>query len=244
MRLQSLFISAAAMAFMPLAMAADFSKKDINQMIEEYIRDNPKVIVEALQNYQVQEQARLVQEQNKAVKELRSMFDKEDLHYGEAGNPNGDVLLVEFFDYNCGACKMMFNGLDKLLVEDKNVRVVFVEYPIFGPTSDMNAKISLALNALAPDKYFQFHSKAMSLKGKVTPDGMYKIAKELGVDVDDLKEEVKKDKYNKLIAKDRELGSKLQIRGTPAMIIGDTMANGAMNYEQLKEQVEQARADS
>lgn len=243
--MKHLLTTTALIASISLTQPAPAAENDaqLNKQIEQYILDHPEVIVRSLQQFQVRQEANRIKEQTRAVKEVVKDFEQDDLHYGEAGNPDGDVLIVEFFDYNCPACKMMFESIDALLAKDNQVRVVFVEYPIFGPVSDENAKISMAVAELAPDKYYRFHQALMRQKGKINADLMLSTAANLGIDKEQLKQEYQKDKYDALIEKDRELAQKLKISGTPAAIIGEKMANGALSLQQLETHVRWARDD-
>ena len=220
--------------------AADLTEARVKEIVEDYLRENPKVIIESLQNYQVQEEVRRVQEQAEALKAMGDAFG-DDKNYPVAGNPDGDVQIVEFFDYNCPACKMMFEGIDELLKQDTNVRVVFVEFPIFGPQSDTNAHYALAVHALAPEKYYDFHSAMMRHKGKADEAYVLQIAKELGIDADALKKEAAKEEYQKAIDAHAKLAADLYIQGTPALIINDQLINSALRLDALKEEVAKAR---
>lgn len=220
--------------------AGDLTEERVKEIVKQYIQDNPKDIVESLQNWQRVEQTQQVQNQQKAVVELKDKIASLD-HVGTAGNPKGDVTIVEFFDYNCGACKMMFEGIHSLVEQDKNVQVKFVEYPIFGPQSEENAKIGAAVAFLAPEKYWDFHTGMMRNKGQSNADYAYDVAKNLGIDVAKLKEEAAKQKYVDLMAKDHAMGAQLHIQGTPALIIGETFVGGAIGIEELKEHVDFAR---
>lgn len=236
-------------AFFPLAIAAiatsagasDLNEAKINALIGQYLKDHPEAIIESLQSYQLKEEAERAKKQTEAVKSIASAFQGDKHHYGAAGNPKGDVRIVEFFDYNCPACKMMFKSIDQLLLEDKKTHILFVELPIFGPTSDENAKVSMAVNAIAPDKFYRFHQAAMKTNGKINSEQMLAIAQGLGINKDKLKAEAAKDKYVKLIAKDREIAAKIQIAGTPALIVGEQFIGGALDLAQLKSEVKTAR---
>lgn len=221
--------------------AAELTEQRVNELIETFLRENPNVMIESLQQFQLKEEANRIKKQSEEVKKILPHFERKNLHYGEAGNPDGDVLIVEFFDYNCPACKMMFESIDALLLEDPNVRVVFVEFPIFGEVSDRNAVIALALNAIAPDKYYTFHQALMRHKGKMDESFLLETAARIGVDKEKLEKEAAKEKYAKYIEQDRAIAQKLQISGTPAIIVGEKMANGALDAQGLKNHVRWAR---
>jgi protein-disulfide isomerase len=218
----------------------DISETRVTELVKTYIQDNPKDIIDSLQQWQMREESNRLKQQQSAVGDYVKYF-KENHHYGVAGNPKGDITVVEFFDYNCPACKMMFESLDSVMKEDKNLRVVFVEYPIFGPMSDMNARIATSIAKIAPDKYYAFHTAMMRQKGKVNAEQAYEIAKNTGVDIEKLKEEVAKPENLQHLQKDREVATALHIQGTPALIIGDRMINSALSVNDLKTQIQTSR---
>lgn len=220
--------------------ATSVNEERVSEIVKDYIYNNPKDIIEALQQWQVREESTRIRDQAKAVEKLKSHFD-ENHHYGIAGNPDGDVTIVEFFDYNCPACKMMFETLDSLIKVDDKVRVVFVEYPIFGPQSDMNARIATAVATIAPDKYYDFHTAMIRSKGKIDADQAYQIAQNLEIDIDKLKQQVDSPESMEMLTKDRQLGQELKIQGTPAVIIGNQIINSALPLDDMKAQVRWAR---
>jgi len=216
------------------------TEERVRALVKTYVQENPKDIIQSLQNWQVREESTRVRKQQEAVYEMQDYF-KEDHHYGTVGPDDASVTLVEFFDYNCPACKMMFESIDSLLQEDDDLRVVFVEFPIFGPVSDKNAQIATAVAQLAPDKYYDFHAALMRQKGKLNTEQLYQIAGNLGIDVEALKAEAESPESEALVREDRELAQKLHIRGTPALLINDRIVNNALSKEDLKNQVEALR---
>ncbi len=234
------FMFIAVSSFTPASAAEEMTEERVKQIIENHLKENPKMIMEALQAWQIQKKVEEQKEQQKAVKDNHdALFNEADDPV--AGNKDGDVTIVEFFDYNCPACKMMLESIEAVLLKDKNVRVVFKEFPIFGKKSDDNAKVALAVYQLAPNKYFDFHAAIMRQKGKVDQDYMIRTAKNLGIDETKLKEEIKKPVYDEMLKKDRELAGRLKVRGTPAVIIGDVLIPSALDAASLERQVKAAR---
>lgn len=238
----TLIAAISTIAIAASAQAKELTEERVNELIKDYLYNNPSTIVDALQKWQIEEEANRVKEQVDAVQRLRATAFKSE-HFPRAGNPKGDVTIIEFFDYNCPACKMMFESLDTVMKADDNLNVILVEYPIFGPQSDTNAKIGLAVYALAPKKYFDFHTGMMRHKGKITADDAFKIAGNLGIDVDTLKAEIEKPEYDEMLKKDRDLAAELKIQGTPALIVEDKITNSAVSAEDLKAQIRWARGD-
>tara|TARA_B100001123_G_scaffold288066_1_gene321003 strand:+ start:974 stop:1717 length:744 start_codon:yes stop_codon:yes gene_type:complete len=219
---------------------AEMSDARVNELIEQYIRQHPEVMIDSLQNYQLQEETKRLQDLSKKVAEHVETF-KDSKAFPTVGNPDGDVTIVEFYDYNCPACKMMFNSIDQLLKEDKNVKVVFVEFPIFGPQSDTNAHLAQAVHHLYPDKYFDFHSKLMSFEGRANKQDALDMAQQLGMDPNKLEKEAETPEVDQRIEKNKDLAIELAIEGTPAVIVGTRMINSALPIDQLKAEVATAR---
>ena len=145
---------------------------------------------------------------------------------------NADITIYEFFDYNCGYCKSVFNVIKETLSEDKNINFVFVEYPILSQES-----YTASIAALASKKqglYNDFHSSLMSLKGRISEKEIYKIAKKTGLNVEQLKIDMKNPEIKNQLLQNREIAKLLNLNGTPAFIIGDIIYPGAINKNNLK----------
>lgn len=230
--------------YLPLPKGDSSSADDqIEKVVASYIENNPQAIIDSLQNWQLKAESRRAQQQSDAVKQHKEEFVKSGV-FPEIGNPKGDVVVVEFYDYNCPACKALFEGIDKLVNEDKNVRILMGEFPIFGPVSDKNAKIALAVYKLGgSDAYLKFHTTMMRHKGKANEPFALDTAKGIGLDRDEVKKEANKPEYTEQLAAIRDFAKKLQVRGTPAIIVGDRMFNGAIDYDALKTHVGWAREE-
>ncbi len=217
------------------AEAAALTKSDVEKIVRDYIKSNPQEILNAVDEYQralVSEQRKTVLAQNKF-----SLFKDEA---PEAGNPKGDVAVIEFFDYNCGYCKRVLPDIQKLLDEDKNVRFIFKDFPILGPSSELASKWALA--AAKQGKYLDYHKALMTAQGALNEEVLSSLAKDLGLDVDRLKKDAQGSDISEAISKNRALAASLGLSGTPAFIIGDEVAPGAITIERFRSLVETARA--
>lgn len=229
-----------ATATTPATAASAADKEAVEKIVHDYIMKNPDVIVESVKKWQEGEQERQLEAAKDVIKKNHDAIynDKTDA-YG--GNPKGDVVVVEFFDYNCPACKMMFKGLDELVKKDSNVKVVFKEMPIFGEQSNKNSAVGLAIAELAPEKYFAFHEGMMAHEGRITPEQAIKIGVSLGIKEADIKKTMEKESITKKIQETHLLANELQVRGTPAVIIGDKLIPSAVDYNSLKQIIEEER---
>ena len=237
----ALLSAACLLALSATAQAADpFSaeqKEALNATIKEYILANPEVLAESLSTFQKKQQDGMAGKFKQNFEE-----NKAELMDGGspiAGNPKGDVTVIEFFDYNCGYCKKAIPDITKLLEEDKKVKIVFKEYPILSPKSHEAAAWAIAANKQG--KYIEFHTALMSHQGSVDDAALESVAKKVGLDIDKLRKDKDDPKIKELLEKDIALAGKLGIRGTPAFIVGDKLNPGYMGYEGLKAAVDEAR---
>ena len=156
-----------------------------------------------------------------------------------AGNPEGDVTMVEFFDYNCSWCKKGLPEVMSLIEKDKNLRLVLKEYPIFGGDSDYAAMAALA--SKAQGKYWEFHLAMLSHEGKLARDDVDAIAKAQGLDVDRLKADMNSPEIAQIIAANQRLAQSLNINGTPAFIIDQTVVPGYLPVDGLMAAIDEVR---
>lgn len=158
-----------------------------------------------------------------------------------AGNPNGDVSVVEFFDYNCPYCRRALPDVLKLINQDGNVRLVLKELPILSDDSVAAAKLALAANKQG--KYFEMHQKLFSEAGRANKDKALRIAKELGLDIAQLQRDAENPDIKKALNENKELAVKLDLEGTPMFLIGDRVIGGAPDdlFDQLKAKVAEVR---
>ncbi len=218
---------------------ASLNPEQLNKAIADFIVKNPQVVAAALQqggrvdDEQREAQAKKAITQN--ADELRN-----DPKTPSLGNPKGDVVVVEFFDYNCGFCKRMLPSIQQVLNEDNNVKIVLKELPILGPGSLEASKISLAVYNLAPEKYFDFHQKALS--GNVhEKEQSIAIATSLGIKKDKLLAESEGEAVKAQLEKHKQLAGKLGVRGTPNFIIGEQAFRGAIDLDEMKKAISDAR---
>lgn len=217
---------------------AQLSDEALDQRIRDYILDNPEVVVEAIQRWQ-QQQQRAELEQFQSVLELREdeVFDVSDATV--VGNPDGDIIVVEFMDYNCGYCRRVFPDIQQLAEQDGNVRVLFKEFPILGPGSEYASKAALA--SREQGLYAEFHNALMSADTRLDEPQVLAIAGQVGLDVDQLQRDMQNPEIDALIQRNHQLARDLGINGTPGFIIGDEIVRGATSLDNLKRLVTEAR---
>ena len=129
------------------------------------------------------------------------------------GNPQGDVTIVEFFDYRCPYCKQVQPSLETLLDQDPKLRFVYKEMPVLGPSSVVAAHAALA--ARLQGKYDAFHNAMMAAKGQITDEVVYHVAGSVGLDVERLKRDMASPEVDQAVKANLALAEALDIRGTP-----------------------------
>ena len=210
----------------------------IDTQIRDYILENPEVILEALRTL---EQRRKLAEQEKAREQLALRTDEifSDPTSPVGWNDDGDITIVEFFDYQCPYCKAVVPTLAQLKKEDDGIRYVYKEWPILGPVSEVAARAALA--AEQQGRYEPFHEALMSLPGKFKEADIMKVAESVGLDVARLRQDMNAPETQEALARTRALATALGITGTPAFIIGDNIVPGAVDINRLKALIKQAR---
>ncbi|MDX1902252.1 MAG: DsbA family protein [Gammaproteobacteria bacterium] len=207
--------------------AADMNsaqKQQVQGVVHDYIVQNPEVIVESLQSWQQKQMMASVQQtQNSSLQYADQIFHQSNDPV--AGNPKGKVTVVEFFDYQCPHCVEMSPIFDNLVKNNPNVRVVFKEFPIRGPASEVAARAALA--AAGQGKYLELHNALMDVAGKapLTEEIIYKTAGKVGLDVDKLKVAMKSSAINDQIKANYQLAQNLKLMGTPAIFIAGSNVN-------------------
>jgi protein-disulfide isomerase len=164
-------------------------------------------------------------------------------HQVTLGNPEGDVTLVEFFDYSCGFCKRALPDMLALLEDDPKLKIVLKELPILGPGSADAARVAIAVRMQSSDgqKYLAFHQKLLSGAGPATRDKALAVAQDQGFDLARLDQEITSDEVQATISEDAKLASALGLTGTPSYVIGDQVIVGAVGIAALKERIAAAR---
>lgn len=199
-------------------------QKQVEQVVHSYLVKNPQVIVESLQTLQQQQmdQARKTMQktQENAPKFVDALFHQTTDPV--AGNANGKVTVVDFFDYQCPHCTHMTPVLEAAIAANPNLRVVFKEFPIRGAVSEFASKAALA--AKNQGKYFEFHKALMkqATDQPLTEDSILKVAQSVGLDMTKLKADMKSDAVGKQIKDTYKLAQSLQLMGTPAFFVAKT----------------------
>jgi len=219
----------------PSAQAQDFTdaqKDQIQKMFKEYLMENGELIIESVDKYQTKEAEETRKSSEVKAKAFLGQIEKQG-NYPMTGNKDGDITLVEFFDYNCGYCRRALEELIIVLEKDKNLNVVFLDMPILGPASLEASKWSLA--AHKQDKYFEFHSALLNHNGQKDEAAMEKIAKNLSLDLKKLKADKDSKEIADLLSENVKQAQEMNVRGTPGFIIDGQVFPGYMPSDRIFE---------
>lgn len=175
---------------------------------------------------------------NPMPEELRKSLER-DPTAPVLGNPDGDITLTEFFDYNCPFCRKMVESMHRLITSDKNLRVVFREWPVFGEDSEFATRASLA--SLQQRKYWQMHTAMFRTKGRVTEAATMRAAREVGLDTARLERDMQAEPVERHISMSGMLAEHMGLMGTPTFVAGDEGAFGEYSLDDLRGLVRRAR---
>jgi protein-disulfide isomerase len=216
------------------------SKADIERIVHNYLMEHPEVIFDAVKQMEVKENdQRLSQMKEGARTHAAQLFNEPDAII--AGNPNGDVTIVEFFDYHCTYCRKVVGDLSSLIKQDGNIRLVLKDFPILTKESETAARAAIA--SYPQGKYWDFHLALMAAED-LSEESIFVIAKSVGLNVEQLKADMAKSKVNDAIVRNHNLARDLGIEATPTFYIGDQPFSGALPLDELKDAVAKARKAS
>jgi protein-disulfide isomerase len=250
MRLRSFLAAGSVLAIVSAAIQpaqaqapafTDQQRNAIRDIVKDFILKNPDVVQDALMELdrrqkESERQARLQIIQDKASPLYTAAHDV------SFGNPKGDITLVEFFDYNCGFCKRALGDLQRLVNEDKNVRIVVKDFPVLGQGSVEAASVALAAKQqLSPDKIWQFHQKLLSARGQVGRQQALDAAREAGADMARLQRDMDSPNVRGAVEQNIQIADSLGVTGTPSYVLGDEVVVGAVGFADLKARIDNLR---
>ena len=202
-------------------------KAAIERIVHDYILANPEILPQAMERLQARDVS-------KAVSANRALIETPFAGAWE-GAPDADVTVVQFFDYACGYCRQSLPDIDRLLAEDKRVKIVYRDMPVLGPDSEAAARLSLA--AAKAGRYGQFH-RAMYATGRPDAQARERAARAVGLDV----RAATSTDVEAALDVNRQLQNALGLSGTPSWVVGDKVLSGAVGYDAIKAAVAEARA--
>lgn len=196
----------------------------IRKIVRGYLMEHPEVIMEAGEALREKMRVQAEAEAKKAIEARKDeIFNAKDDPV--SGNAKGDVVVVEFFDYNCSYCKVVMDPMMEAVKADTKTRVVFKEMPILAEESVTAARVALA--AKKQGKYDEVHRAFMKYRGKLDEKAIFRLAGDAGANVDQLKKEIMAPEIDAQLRKNLELAHALDIASTPTFIIAGADGNFA-----------------
>ena len=206
------------------------NEEEVKKVVKEYLLNNPEIVKEAMDNYTAKAAEMKKQAAVKKLKTHRTALER-DPKTPVLGNPDGDVTIVEFFDYNCGYCKLMFPKVLEYIENDGNIRWVLKDLPSLSETSRLAARAGLA--AEKQGKYFEMHRAMITHEGSLTEEDIVAYAKATGLDMARFEKDRQDPALDKVLSANRALADQFEFFGIPDFIIGDYISNGAMMGDEL-----------
>ena len=214
---------------------------DIEKLVHDYILKNPEIIVEALQTLERRREEQLAANQRRQIQANAEILHSSD-HQVVIGNPEGDVTLIEFFDYNCGFCRQTLATVEALIEQDPKIKVILKEFPVLGPGSQEAARVSIAAGKIAPAKYKDLHVRLLQAQGQVNERIALAVSADLGIDTKKIESFIQTPQADEAINEVYQLATDLGINGTPSFIIGNELIPGAVELDVLQQKVSAMRA--
>ncbi len=238
-------LACAVLTIPPAARAQSFSdqqKSELHGIIRDYLVSHPEVLQEAMAELEKRQAIAEAEKSKTAIKNnAATLFDSS--HQVVVGNPQGDVTLVEFFDYNCGYCKRALSDLTDLMKDDGKLRVVLKEFPVLGPGSVEAAQVAVAarMQDKSGKKYFDFHQRLLAGRGQADRARALAAAKDAGFDMARIERDMASPEVKATLDESMKLAEQLGLNGTPSYVVGSDVVIGAVGLAALKDKVKAAR---
>jgi protein-disulfide isomerase len=220
----------------------DAQRGEIERIVKDYLVAHPEVLQEVMSELEKKQTAAETEKQVAGVRAHREVLFN-SAHQVTLGNPQGDVTMVEFFDYNCGYCKRALGDMLQLLKTDPKLKVVLKEFPVLGPGSKEAAEVAVAarMQDKSGKKYLEFHQKLLGGRGPADKARALAAAKDAGFDMARLEKDMTSDEVKVTLDENLRVAEAIGLNGTPSYIIGADVVIGAQGYDALKEKVDAAR---
>lgn len=211
--------------------------------VRRYLLEHPEVIMEAIEVLEARRrEAETLADRDLVARHQEALWN--DGFSYVAGNPEGDVTVVEFLDYNCGFCKRAHDEVRELIETDPGLRYVVKEFPILGPSSRLAAQAALAATMQDEGRrYLAFNDALMSHQGQLSERAVFDYADDVGLDVRQLRRDMELPEVSERIARTQRLARSLRIEGTPSFVIGGQLVRGYVPLERMREAVARERAE-
>jgi protein-disulfide isomerase len=228
------------------AQAQSFSpdqRGEIERIMRDYLLSHPELLQEVLAEMEKRQAVADAEKHRAGVQEHAATIFSSPRQI-TLGNPQGDVTVVEFFDYNCGYCKRAMADMTDLMKGDSKLKFVLKEFPVLGEGSTQAAQVAVAVrmqDKTGGKKYLEFHQKLLGGRGQADKARALAVAKEVGLDMTRLEKDMASDEVKETLQESFKLAEALGLNGTPSYIVGNDVVIGAVGLPALKERVNTTR---
>jgi protein-disulfide isomerase len=227
------------------AVAQSFSadqREEIGKIIKDYLLTHPEVMQDVMAELEKRQQSAEAEKHRAAVVENKATLFSSP-HQVVLGNPQGNVTMVEFFDYNCGFCKRAMTDMLDLIKTDNNLKFVLKEFPVLGEGSVEAARVAVAARMQDTNgkKYIEFQQKLLGSRGGADKMRALAAAKEVGFDMPRLERDMGSDEVKKTIEENMKLAEALGVSGTPSYVVGQEVVIGAVGLDALRDKINAER---
>ncbi|UWQ02762.1 DsbA family protein [Aliiroseovarius crassostreae] len=225
-----------------LSNMSEAEREAFRNEVRAYLLENPEVIMEAVSVLEERQAAQAAMDDLALVRvNAEALFNDGYSHV--AGNPDGDVTIVEFVDYRCGYCRKAYDEVTELLEKDKGIRLILKEYPILGEDSLNSSRFAISAQLLfGEDAYAKLHPALITLRGAASIGNLIALADDLGLDGKAIAKGMTADRVDEILGENHALARRLQITGTPAFVMGEQLARGYMPLAQMEAFVSDIRS--
>jgi protein-disulfide isomerase len=215
----------------------------IEQIVKEYLLGHPELLQDVMAELEKRQTAADSEKHKAAIKENSGEIFTSPRQV-TLGNAQGDVTVVEFFDYNCGYCKRALSDMLELIKSDPKLKFVLKEFPVLGDGSVQAAQVAAAVrmqDKSGGKKYLEFHQKLLGGRGQADKTRALAVAKEAGFDVTRIEKDMATDEVKTQLEESFKLAEALGLNGTPSYVVGNEVVVGAVGLNALKEKINTAR---
>jgi len=245
--LRPLAVALTVLAAVPtFAFAQLFSPEqrgEVEKIIREYLLRNPEILQEVIQEMERRQSQAEAEKHKQAIKEYaEAIFNSK--RQVVLGNPQGDVTMVEFFDYNCGFCRKALADKLELIRSDPKLRLVLKEFPVLGEGSTQAAQVAVSVrnqDKTGGKKYLEFHQKMFASRGQLDKARALAVVREIGLDAARAEREMNSDEVRMTLEESFKLAEALGINGTPSYVLNSQVVVGAVGVEKLREAINTTR---
>jgi len=222
----------------PAQTFSDDQRHQIEDVVKDYLVKHPEIIQEVMAALDKKQQEADAAKAATTIKDNNATLFNSP-HQVVLGNPQGNIVMVEFFDYNCAFCKRALPDMLTLLKDDPNIKFVLKEFPVLGEGSVEAAHVAVAARMQDPTgkKYIEFHQKLLGSRGPADKARALAVAKEVGFDMPQIEKDMTSDEVKTTIDEDMKLADALGVNGTPSYVVGSEVVVGAVGLDELRQKI-------